>query len=196
VVRGEKLERRVLEAVGRTLYTEGINATGVDRLCQMAGVSKRTLYQHFQSKDELVARALASNDQLFVDLLVAPGVAAAEAGADEASQILAVFEGVADLVVTNGFRGCPFLNASVEIADRQHPARAVAAAHKNNMRAWFEETARRGGLPSPETLSRQLMIVLDGIYIDAVIHPPHVVAHDALEIARALLEHTQPKKRS
>src|ERR1700732_1817568 len=48
----------LLGATSELTYEYGITGTGVDAIAARAGVTKRTLYQHFGSKDRLVAEAL------------------------------------------------------------------------------------------------------------------------------------------
>ena len=47
--------KRIIEAASKLFYGEGIRAVSVDAVAEKAGVTKRTLYYHFESKDELVA---------------------------------------------------------------------------------------------------------------------------------------------
>src|SRR5207248_703582 len=49
----------LLGATSELTYARGITGTGVDAIAAQAGVTKRTLYQHFGSKDQLVAEALS-----------------------------------------------------------------------------------------------------------------------------------------
>jgi AcrR family transcriptional regulator len=181
------LDQRILEAVGVTVYAEGINASGVDRLSEAAQVSKRTLYQHFKSKDALVARSLEVLDDRVFGMLTAPAEAARRDGRSEVEQILAVFGGLRDMMRHGGYRGCPFLNARAELADRQHPAHAVVDAHKDRLRRWFESTARRGGLRSAPQLGRQLLLVYDGAIVAAPADRSGRAAADARAVAATLL---------
>src|SRR5260221_14744496 len=48
----------LLAATSELTYARGITGTGVEAIAARAGVTKRTLYQHFGSKDRLVAEAL------------------------------------------------------------------------------------------------------------------------------------------
>ncbi|MDE3130791.1 MAG: helix-turn-helix transcriptional regulator, partial [Acidobacteriota bacterium] len=50
---------RILAAAGELFARQGFNATGVNDLYRAARVSKRTLYQHFESKDDLIIAYLA-----------------------------------------------------------------------------------------------------------------------------------------
>ena len=43
--------QRLLDTAAGLFYRHGINAVGVDLISKEAGVSKRTLYQNFGSKD-------------------------------------------------------------------------------------------------------------------------------------------------
>ena len=54
---------RILDAANRLFYGEGIRSVSVDAVAEKAGVTKRTLYYHFKSKDELIAAYLESRDQ-------------------------------------------------------------------------------------------------------------------------------------
>lgn len=53
---------RILSASQRLFRAQGINRTGMDQLCAVAQVSKRTAYQHFTGKDDLVAEYLRRFD--------------------------------------------------------------------------------------------------------------------------------------
>ena len=88
---------------------QGINCTGMDQLCAVAGVSKRTLYQHFTGKDELIAEHLRRFDP---DIL--PEVFD-RADLTPRARLLAAFDIHSPL--------CPFIGTAVEIPDPDHPAR-------------------------------------------------------------------------
>jgi AcrR family transcriptional regulator len=188
-----ELDGRILEAVAQVTYAEGINATGVDRLSEAARVSKRTLYQHFGSKDRVVAEALEMLDPRMLELIVGPGEAARRNGATERAQILSVFEALTDRVGRTDFRGCPFSNATAELADPEHPAHAVVAAHKARVRRWFEAAARRGRFRRPGTLAVQLMVLYDGAMLGASFTDGRRVARAACRAAEALLSASAPQ---
>src|ERR1700678_3745756 len=60
--RGRGARERILGASQQLFRDQGINRTGMDQLCATAQVSKRTAYQHFTGKDELVAEYLRRFD--------------------------------------------------------------------------------------------------------------------------------------
>src|SRR5947209_8699730 len=103
---------RLIAAAERLFYAEGIHAVGVDRLCAEAEVSKRSLYQHFAGKDEVVTAMLqAQADRIAAQLPVRVGHSPRE-------RILAIFALLDQSADSPDFRGCPFVGAATELKDR------------------------------------------------------------------------------
>jgi AcrR family transcriptional regulator len=95
---------RILETVDKLFYLQGIRAIGVDTIAAEIGISKRTLYNHFPSKDALIAAYL---ERRFV--LPRPSDKPA------AEQILATFDSLERRFSAKDFRDCPFVNAVAEL---------------------------------------------------------------------------------
>lgn len=136
---------------------QGINATGMDQLSTVAEVSKRTLYAHFPSKDELVGAYLRSLN----DALLPASPSPASPASNPREQLLAVFDWRPSDTEAP-FRGCPFLNVSVEVPDPGHPAHQLAATYKREFARRLTEIARQAGVADPETLGEQLALLFDG----------------------------------
>jgi AcrR family transcriptional regulator len=147
-------------------YRHGIGAVGVDLVSKAAGVSKRTLYQQFGSKDELVAASLDQAGEAIIGMYLPVGDLDANRPARE--QILAIFDGQRDWTGTADFRGCPFINTATELPDPQHPARAVALRYKLRLRDFFTTQAERGGCTDPPQLADQLLVIFDGAIVQSV----------------------------
>lgn len=155
VRRGRGARERILRASQQLFRDQGINGTGMDQLCAVAQVSKRTAYQHFAGKDELIAEYLRRFD---------PDVTAGVFDRTDLTpreKLLAVFE-----VPASGTGGvtplCPFIAAAVEIHDPHHPASQCARDYKTTIAARLAETAREAGAINPEQLGEQLALLLDG----------------------------------
>src|SRR5206468_1981083 len=133
--RGRGARERILSASQQLFRDQGINQTGMDQLCAVAEVSKRTLYQHFPGKDELIAEHLRRFDP---DIL--PEVFD-RADLTPRERLLAVFDIHAPL--------CPFIAAAVEIPDPGHPARVFARDYKKAFAARLTEAAREAGATNP-----------------------------------------------
>ena len=146
--RGRGARERIIGASRRLFADQGVNRTGMDQLCAEAQVSKRTLYQHFSGKDELVTEHLRRFDPE-----VLPEVFD-RADLTPRERLLAIFDIHSPL--------CPFIGAAVEIQDPAHPARLIARDYKKAFAARLAETAREAGAADPEQLGEQLALLLDG----------------------------------
>jgi AcrR family transcriptional regulator len=155
---------RLLDAAAQLFYEKGIGQVGVDLVSHTAGVSKRTLYQQFGSKDQLIADCLIAHG---------PGVMEQYIQCDDSAlssreRIITVFGRLGSLSSADGFRGCPFINTAAELADPNHPARQVARDFKLRLRAYFLQQAEAGGAGDAECLADQLVIIFDGAILQAV----------------------------
>jgi AcrR family transcriptional regulator len=160
--KGEPSAReRILQTASTLFYREGIRAIGIDTVIAESGVSKASLYRSFESKDELVAAFMAERDRRFWswwdDL-------EEQHQGDPRALLLALFQGVGRQVADAAFRGCPFLNMATEFPDPAHPGRVIARANKEEMRARLAKLCRRLGIASPESVARQLVLLINGAY--------------------------------
>jgi len=146
------MKERILAAADRLFYAQGLHAVGVDAVAAEAGVSKRTLYNHFPSKDQLIAAYLTRR-----------GAQVATPEGPPLAQILGVFDGLARWFGSKRFRGCPFVNAVAELSgDRQHPAVPLAVALKERRVQQFEAQLRTLKVADAPALAQQLAILFEG----------------------------------
>ena len=150
-----KPRERLVAAAESLFYDEGIHI-GVDRLCAVAGVSKRSMYQHFDTKDDVIVEMLrARAERLAVDWSTSEGLG-------PRARILAIFDWVQDVSASPDFHGCAFVNVATELKDRTHPASIAALGYKLSLNQFFEEQSRLGGAKDAESLGVQLTMIFDG----------------------------------
>ncbi|WP_327010249.1 TetR/AcrR family transcriptional regulator [Dactylosporangium sp. NBC_01737] len=155
---------RLLRTAADLFYAEGVGAVGVERLCQTAGVSKRSMYQLFATKDDLVAEALRVHGPATVAHYFAPE----DAGLTPRERILHVFGVLEEQAAAPGFHGCPFANTTIELHDATHQASRVALEFKQQLEVYFQRQAALLGARDPQQLGTQLLIVFDGASVRAV----------------------------
>ncbi|MGW7378166.1 TetR/AcrR family transcriptional regulator [Streptomyces sp. NPDC054794] len=148
---------RLLDAAGELFYTEGVSI-GVEALCRAAGVSKRSMYQLFDSKEAVLAASLERRVPWYESQFSLPDPQAAT----PRERIMNVFEVLEKASVEPGYHGCPYLAVLVELKDPDHPAREVARTVKRRLEALFRAEAEQGGAHDPALLARQLVLVFDG----------------------------------
>lgn len=164
-----------MDAANRLFYREGIRAVSVDSVAEKAGVTKKTLYYHFTSKDELVAEYLSSRDQPNLKLYEAWFEAA---DGDTAEKVEAIFLELAQAARHPKWQGCGFLRTSAELANQPgHPALRVGAAHKKKFEDWLSSRLRGNGVPGSEGIARQIVLLMDGAFSTMLVHrdPEYVV---------------------
>ncbi|MGO4334867.1 TetR/AcrR family transcriptional regulator [Labrys sp. KB_33_2] len=159
---------RIVSAAARLFYDKGIRNVGVDAVAAKAGITKRTLYYHFTSKDDLIAAYLAARDQ--------PNLALFrrwfdEAQGDIASKVEAIFRNLAVAARHPRWKGCGFLRTAAELADLPgHPAIKVGAAHKKRFEGWLRLELEREALADAGLLARQVVLLLDGSFAVVLLH--------------------------
>jgi AcrR family transcriptional regulator len=156
---------RVLDAAARLFIREGVHAVGVDRLAQEAQVSKRSIYQHFESKDAIVADML----QEYGPRVVAGYFSDENDELSPRERVLHVYDALHQAAEASDFYGCPFVNVATELRDREHPAAHVALHFKRELTAYFERQAEAAGAASPHILAVQLTLLFDGASASAAL---------------------------
>lgn len=154
-----------------------------------AGVAKATFYRHFPSKDDLVVAWLRDSRTRWFERVRARTQAS---GADPREEILQFFEAVAAWLDSDGYRGCPYLNASVEITDPAHPARLVIHETLDDIGAYLRGLLEDAGYPDAERRGMELHALLTGSISLAVARQTSAFAITATDAVRRILEEAPP----
>jgi AcrR family transcriptional regulator len=179
---GRGAHSRILQAALVLFRERGINATGVAELAAAAQVSKRTLYQHFPSKDDVVVaylRAFEDNPAL------SPERVLARSDLSPRARLLELFAALEE--EPRPMRGCPFIDAAVELPDPGHPAHRVAAEHKQQFAEHLTELARAAGARQAEQVGRRLALLYDGAAAQIAVYGTTATAADARAVAAEIL---------
>lgn len=170
------MKARILETADLLFYQRGIRAVGVDTIAAEIGISKRTLYNHFPSKDELIAAYLAGR------FTKAPA-----SDKPPVDQILGTFDRLERGFASKGFRGCPFVNAVAELGAEDQSVRKIAVAFKESRRLWFRDLLQQIGVADAEGLATQLTLLVDGAIAQDLVRNDPSMARAAKEAAKVLL---------
>ena len=176
---------RIITAASKLFYSEGIRSVSVDAVAEKAGVTKRTLYYHFASKDELLEAYLRERDQ--------PNLAAFrrwydETEGDVAEKVRGIFRNLAARASHPKWKGCGFLRTSAELVNMPgHPAMKTGAAHKKRLEGWIGDMLEANGVTDASTLARQVILLLDGSFAVVLLHRDPSYMETAGEAAYALI---------
>jgi AcrR family transcriptional regulator len=170
------MKDRILETADRLFYLQGIRAVGVDTIAAEIGISKRTLYNHFPSKDALISAYLARR-------FVQPR----PSEKPPVEQILGTFDSLERRFSAKDFRGCPFVNAVAELGPEDQSVRKIAIAFKESRRLWFRDLLVQLAVPDAEALATQLAVLVDGSIAQDLVRNDPAMARAAKEVATILL---------
>jgi AcrR family transcriptional regulator len=176
------MQERILETADRLFYLRGIRAIGVDTIAAEIGISKRTLYNHFPSKDALISAYLERRFKPIPPSDKPP-----------AEQILRTFDRLERGFADKGFRGCPFVNAVAELGTGDRVVRKIAIAFKESRRVWFRDLLKQLGVADAEGLATQLTLLVDGSIAQDLVRGDPSMARAAKEAARVLLRNAGVK---
>lgn len=175
---------RIFRTASEMFYRKGIRAVGVDAIAAEAGVTKKTLYENFGSKDELVAAYLRGRDERWRSWLV-EGVEGRGGTAKE--RLLSTFDALGEWQEHGNTKGCGFVNAMVELREADHPARVMVAEQKRWLHDYLAKLASEAGAGDPEGLADQLLILHEGVNVASSLEMPSNAAQKARQVAAALV---------
>jgi AcrR family transcriptional regulator len=191
---GIPTRERIISAASALFYNDGIRGVSVDAVAAKAGVTKRTLYYHFKSKDDLVAAYLAARDQ--------PNLALfrqwfSEADGGLPAKVEAIFRNLARSARHPKWKGCGFLRTSAELANMPgHPAMKIGAAHKKKFEEWLRAIFEAESIADPLRLARQILLLLDGSFAVVLLHRDPSYMETAGAAASSLVGAAMTRRRS
>lgn len=157
------VRERVLETAATLFYQEGVRAVGVDLVVERSGVAKTSLYRHFATKDDLVVAFLEREDAEYWESWESVSVQETE---DAEAELKAHLRFIAEHIAAPRYRGCPFLNVATEFPAPTHPARTVAMRNKTELLHRLGMLAKKMGVRKPDELAAQLVLLIDGAYMN------------------------------
>jgi AcrR family transcriptional regulator len=147
--------QRILEVVDRLFYTEGVRATGTEKIMSLAKVTKATFYHHFESKDALVLAYLENRDRALWDYLSQP------TPAKNLREALTKFERYANRPEVVG---CPFLRIATEFPDTAHPFHRLAIEHQNKIIEYLADLLKPLVIDKRAAAAAAILGVIDGAF--------------------------------
>lgn len=158
--------QRILKTADRLFYQEGIRAVGIDRIIAEADVAKMSLYNHFPSKDDLILAVLQHREESVLAFF--------RSSMERHSQkmknpLRAFFAALKEFFESPGFRGCPFQNAAVELADPAHPGSEFVRGHKQRFSMFLRGLIEASIGKAAAKAAPAVAILVEGALVTAVI---------------------------
>lgn len=182
----ELVRRRITDAAYESFWRSGYTRTNVDAIAARAGVTKRTLYAYFASKDDLLAAVLLRYGELALARLERIGE---RMPAERDGMIEAFFAQLARWAsATPRWSGSGLTRLVMELGDLPgHPARAIARRAKATTEAWLASRLRSARVSADRARAREIMLLLEGAMVLTLIHGDRGYIDAATRAAKALV---------
>jgi AcrR family transcriptional regulator len=179
----DETHRRILDAAYGLFWRRGFLRVSMDEIAARAGITKRALYQHFRSKDDLMAAALAQSSELAMRRLEQ-----FQRPANAAELVDTFFSDLGEWAAKPRWAGGGFTRVAVELADlRGHPARAIARKHKAAVEAWLADGLTAAEVAFARDRAREIMLLMEGAMALMLIHGNRDFANAAARAAKTLV---------
>lgn len=174
----------LIETAQRLFSRNGYHGTGIDMILKESGVAKKTLYYHFQSKEDLIVEVLKRYDEQFSVMVDRKVNQLADNPKD---RLLAIFDVAHEWFSDKHFYGCMFINAIGEYSHTDSSIRDACKGFKEKMRQYIESLCAQTGTEHPKDLSEQLALLLEGSIVTAQVSQKPNAAAVAKKTAQILL---------
>ena len=182
----EVTRKRILDAAYAQFRRRGYSRVSMDEIAAATKVTKRTLYYHFESKDELLTAVLEAQHRLALDAFRTFGDRLS--GSPEAI-IESLFEELAVWADKPRWAGSGFTRLVIELADLPgHPARLIARRHKAMLEDHLADVLAKANVQSPRELAREIWLLSEGAISLMLVHDDRGYAAAAAGAAKRLMQ--------
>lgn len=162
----------------------GFHATGVDAVMADTGISKRTLYKYFPSKEELIEAVLDQYGCNVEPTLFAPARARSD---DPKAQIAAIFDIRREMMEQGDYQGCLAMKAAQEFIGKHDGITARGRASALYVEERFAELCAAAGLSEPAERARKINIIFQGAVLTSQMRRDGVTFASAKALLAELL---------
>ena len=182
---GADTHRRILQSAHKLFRRKGYARISMDEIASATRVTKRTLYQHFESKDALLSAVLEQHHEL---ALAAFQTFSAGLNGTANEIIDSLFEALGDWANTPGWAGSGFTRLAIELADLPgHPARTISRRHKTIHEAQLAKLFEKAKASKPQELAREVTLLSEGAMLMMLVHRDRNYAIAAAKAANKLV---------
>lgn len=181
----EATRNRILQAAHRQFFRHGFARVKMRDIAAAAGLTKRTLYHHFDSKDSLLEAMLENQHALssrsYADTF-------ADTGGSAGSLVRHLFDDLEAWAGGKAYHGSGFTRLATELGDLPgHPAMRLAARHKATIETLFAQALAARGAGDAQTLAREVLTLVEGAMIMVLIHGDIACLRTAADAAMKLV---------
>ncbi len=177
---------RILTSAYAQFYKNGFARVSMDAIAAAAGLTKRSLYYHFESKDRLLEAVLEKQQGQALELFRSWVAPTANSPGDFVNSL---FQQLNDWCCSKNWTGSGYTRLTMELADMPgHPAREAARRHKVSAELCLSASLSELGVQDSDRTAREIMLLIEGAMSLTLIHGPPDYIDAAARAARALVD--------
>jgi AcrR family transcriptional regulator len=178
-------KEHILNIASDLFNKQGIRATGVDQVVAESQIAKMTLYNHYESKDELVLAYLLRQDEKWRTWF---SFSVNKLSITPKGKLLAIFDVLGQWFQEPDFNGCAFIKTASEFADHSHPYNEAAQKYKSYLKDFIKDLVHQSNVKNEEDLANGIYLLVEGAITIAMLQSDQSVALHARKIAEVLIE--------
>jgi AcrR family transcriptional regulator len=154
---------RLIQSAIRRFYRDGFRSVGIDQVLADVGISKTAFYKHFECKEDLMLAALQMQNEWLQDTFRT--MIRDRGGPTAIGQLQALLDVIEQIIESDDYQGCIFINVAMEFPLPHEPAHLLAAQNKQAIEAIVHELAVEAGAAEPRALAQELCLIMEGAYV-------------------------------
>lgn len=165
-------------------YKKGFHATAVDRVLADSGISKRTVYKYFRSKEELIVATIAHYRHITFEAIAEE---LEKRTSDPKQKILAIFDLKREALERGEYSGCFAINAKLEYEGKEPEIEAACAVFLDDLGSFIDQLCKQARFKNPNKVMKKIMILLEGAIVYGQAQRDPQIAQLAKDMAVELL---------
>lgn len=160
------VEEKILQTARRLFCQVGIHATGIARIIEESGVSRRSLYTHYGSKENLLKAVFEAEASIWFHWFDCD---LPQMECSPTERILALFDLMQNWFDSEIFYGCVFINAVAEHEKCNSWIQEISSSYKEKFTARLQIMVTASGVRDPAMVTEKLNLLIDGTIVTAMI---------------------------
>lgn len=185
-MRRSRVKSRILDVAGRLFYEQGYNLTGINQVIDEADIARGSLYNHFESKGDLLLEYL----EQFQNAWFQGADAFLEDFTDPKKKLIALFDYRIENQQKHGYGGCPFIKVNHEISRSDTRINQKIQEIKIKFKAYISDLVAASDhrkVLSDEALTEMIYLVMEGGVTSSAIYKDVKDLRSAKKIITELL---------
>jgi AcrR family transcriptional regulator len=186
MAKGSAVREKIMEVASRLFYQQGFALTGINQIIAEADIAIGSLYNHFNSKTDLLLAYLEQEDLAWFT-----GFERFSTGAKSPVQkLLKICDYRIRLQEESGFAGCHFIKINAEIDKAATAVYELVEAHKEKQRKLIRELVKQTEIEAKDKnqLADTLFLLLEGGSTASTVYKSNWPLKQAKKAITALLQ--------